>query len=189
MKKFEQTEKTIEQKKHNIERTKIVNLRILLIEELVNDTCNKFFQNLDAICKGNYTEELLSKENNSIIDVLRQFNRKMVYDQREIHTLELTGETVIKGLLTHFVDTFIKFDKLDENKWSKKYIQAYEFKADKLFNLISRSFKEIVKIEIGKDNLKDMNDYTRLQLVVDFISGMTDNFALNLFQKLQGIKI
>ena len=45
--------------------------------------------------------------------------------------------------------------------------------------------------ETNNDNIKlyDINDYQKLRLIVDYISGMTDNFALTLYQKLQGIKI
>ncbi|WP_374117533.1 hypothetical protein, partial [uncultured Chryseobacterium sp.] len=33
------------------------------------------------------------------------------------------------------------------------------------------------------------NEYKKFQLVVDFVSGMTDSYAINLFQELKGIKL
>ena len=32
-------------------------------------------------------------------------------------------------------------------------------------------------------------EYKKLQLIVDFVSGMTDSYALNLYQELKGIKL
>ena len=32
-------------------------------------------------------------------------------------------------------------------------------------------------------------EYKKLQLIVDFITGMTDSYAINLYQELKGIKL
>jgi dGTPase len=32
-------------------------------------------------------------------------------------------------------------------------------------------------------------EYKKLQLIVDFVSGMTDSYAINLYQELKGIKL
>ena len=33
------------------------------------------------------------------------------------------------------------------------------------------------------------SEYKKLQLIVDFITGMTDSYAINLYQELKGIKL
>ena len=44
--------------------------------------------------------------------------------------------------------------------------------------------------KVFEDIEKYSNDeYKTLQLIVDFISGMTDRYAIRLFQELKGIKI
>ena len=37
--------------------------------------------------------------------------------------------------------------------------------------------------------LEDLDNYYKFRVIVDFISGMTDKFALNHFQKISGQKI
>ena len=114
------------------------------------------------------------------------FNRNYIFNQKDICSLELTGECVIKGLLDIFVDDFINFNNKETEEENKKY----KIKRDnKLYYLISHSFKDIIKIESGVDTLYDLDDYFKLRLIVDFISGMTDNFALKLYQNLNGIQI
>ena len=38
-----------------------------------------------------------------------------------------------------------------------------------------------------KKNVKP--EYKKLQLILDFVSGMTDTYALHLYQELKGIKL
>ena len=44
---------------------------------------------------------------------------------------------------------------------------------------------------IGKDNKynENLDKYNRIQLVIDYISGMTDSYALNLHKTLLGTKL
>ncbi len=39
------------------------------------------------------------------------------------------------------------------------------------------------------DTIQKLDDYYKLRIIVDFVSGMTDQFALNHYQKLSGQKI
>ena len=36
---------------------------------------------------------------------------------------------------------------------------------------------------------EELSDYEKIHLVVDFVSGMTDSYAMNLYQELMGIKL
>ncbi len=173
MSEFEKQIKNINTNKNNIETTKIVRLRVFLIQKLVGETCKEFVKNIAAIKEGKYKKEL--KGDTNLIDLLRQFDIDNIYKQREIQSLELTGEKVIQSLLQYFVDTFIN------NPDARR--------AERLWNLISRSFKELMKIEERKSELNNVDDYYKLRIIVDYISGMTDSFALDLYRKLQGIEI
>jgi len=158
----------------NRERTSIVKLRIFLIQELVNLALENFLSNIDVIEAGNYSKELIKDDNkNGFAEILGNFCFENVYKQREIESLELTGCSVIRGLFDHFVPALMYND----------------IKADKLYNLISRSLRTIVELETGKDELSKIPNYYILRLIVDYISGMTDKFALNLYQRLKGITI
>ena len=55
----------------------------------------------------------------------------------------------------------------------------------RLYKIISASHRKVFE-----DIEKYPNDeYKKYQLIVDFISGMTDTYAIDLFQELKGIKI
>jgi len=173
----------------NKEQTKMVNLRISLIQHLVEKAVKTFITNYEPIMEGIYSEELIFDVNDeintddenkySIGKALQEFTNKYIFSNREIQKLELTGETVIRGLLDHFVDSFLCYNC--ENS-------KHKARARKLLSLVSNSLKNIVVLETNTKEFYEWNNYYKLRLIVDYISGMTDGFALNLYQELQGIK-
>jgi dGTPase len=44
-------------------------------------------------------------------------------------------------------------------------------------------------VESRKDAIERLNPYQRLLCVTDYVSGMTDGFAVELYQRLSGIKL
>jgi len=88
--------------------------------------------------------------------------------------LEAVGVRVIHGLLDLFVPAVMS--KCRNDLYTEE---------GKLFNLISVSLRELNRIHGG--NLID--HYNQLQLVTDYICGMTDTYALNLYQRLEGMQL
>jgi dGTPase len=179
-------DKKVDFNNKNAEQTQIVNFRIYLIQHLVEKAVKNFIDNYDSIMNGSYIAELIFDDKDGVnqhhlplAKVLQKFTVENIFSKREIQKLELTGESVIRGLLDHFVDSFINY---------KKEGDKYEKRAKKLFSLISNSLTTIVFFETNIKELSDWNDYYKLRVIVDYISGMTDGFALNLYQELQGIK-
>ncbi|MBC8487763.1 MAG: dNTP triphosphohydrolase [Bacteroidetes bacterium] len=168
-----------ENKSINLEVTRIVKFRIFLIQELVNIACTNFLENIDKIEKGEYHNELIFDGEKCLAETLDKFTNEFIFTKREIQSLELTGESVLTGLLDLFIDDIINYNK---NKYTKK-------RAEKLMGLISGSLKVSALIESKETDIFKIDNYYKLRLIVDFISGMTDKFALSLYQKLSGIKI
>ena len=166
--------------KINIERTKMVDLRLFLINNLLDEIIINFYENLDKIEKGEYYGELLYDNKTGIGKALKKFEKEKIFIQREVESMELAGKSVLEGLMNHFVFTFLNHKEEKDN---------HSQEARRLFNLISRSMKSIIEIEKGINEIYLLNDYYKLRLIVDYISGMTDKYALKLYQKLSGIRI
>ena len=65
-------------------------------------------------------------------------------------------------------------------------------KEQKLFQLISENFRYVQSFDKDTNSTVEFNTltlYEKLQLVTDFISGMTDTYAVNLHQKLLGTRM
>lgn len=156
---------------------KIVSLRIFLISYLVKLAIDNFVKNYDLIFKGEYQKELIHDDPNGVEERLGKFCNDYIFPKREILSLELTGDTVLKGLLKQYIDYIFHENK----KYSAKAV-----------SLISGSIIKVAKLENKLDldsDFNKFNDYYKLRIIVDFISGMTDQYALTHYQKLSGQKI
>ena len=152
---------------------KIVALRLRLINILVAIAVDNFIKNYDDICRGKYNKELVQDDPGNVDEVLSQFCKKNVFPQREILSLELTGDTVIKGLLDRYIDYILRGTG------------SYSRKAERM---ISKSIMKAAKLETGlaDGTIDDLPNYYKLRVIVDFVSGMTDQYALSHFQMLHG---
>ena len=139
-------------------------LRAMLINKLVNLSSDIFVKNYDTIMEGRFEKSLIAHlpefEKNAL-ELCRNESIKHIYRHPSVVKIELTGFNVIGTLLEEFTDAVLNPD----TPYNKK-----------LLSLIPEQFK----VETG-------DTYTRLQSVIDFISNMTDLYAVQLYKDLRGI--
>lgn len=173
------------------EVNKVVQLRIKMISKLVKIAVDNFIRHYDSITAGTYHTELIQDDPNGLEDNLANFSYNKIFPKREIQFLELTGEAVINGLLKYYTKYLFhsnkKYRKRAFNLISKSIIKA------SILDNGRKSFKRAEEFSNMENNLfyhfEQLNNYSKLQLIVDFVSGMTDQFALNHYQKLSGQRI
>jgi len=162
------------EKKYKLDISKIVNLRIYLIKRLVDLAVKNFTENIKKIYDGKYNYELIYDDKDDLAKKLQEFCVTEIFPKKEVQSLELTGHSVLTGLL----DYYIQFTFHESKDYRKRAI-----------GLISNSIKKIACMETGAKSFDELNNYYKLRVIVDFISGMTDQYALNHYQKLSGQKI
>ena len=147
--------------------------------------------------QGQYNNELI-EDNDGVAKLLKYITRKYILSNREITSLEITGEAVITGILNAYIKYFFHTNK-DFRDRGKSLISRsifmtvlHEHKVaysdDSYFN---KKYKDYQSIESLYD-VFDVADFTveeRFRLIRDFIACMTDKFALNHIRKLNGQKI
>ena len=151
------------------ENERIGYLRAKSISELVNELADLFVDQEKNILSGKLEEDLLSLiPRNQYLNTITEVSRKKIYRSRSVVEREVAGYEVLGGLL----DTFIS-----------AYNEAYEGhlspKNRAIINLLPGRIKENTPGEL----------YYRLMVVIDFVSGMTDSYAVSLFRKIRGISI
>lgn len=143
-----------------------------------------FEKHYDSLMRGSYEHELIYQTNQELImHILKAFMGEYVFPDRSIITLELAAKSIMESLLDKFVHAILYYDYKDEHH-NVNYKMS---KADKkLVSLLSQNHKENYKKEAeGKSEEEKL--YLRLLLVTDFISGMTDTYAKQIYQELNGI--
>lgn len=124
----------------------------------------------------------------ALVEWLRELFPKYIYCEREIVENELKGFEIITYLLAELVDSVLKLEFDDNGNVTKRSKKRFP-KQYRLSQLISPSFVRTFQKEIKKDGSNELTHiYYRLKLVVDYISGMTDSYAKEVYEKLRGVK-
>lgn len=121
-----------------------------------------------------------------------------MYCHETVERVELAGYTAIFGLLDHFecllncsTDRFASSLDYSRNKDSTNKPIIIEKKLLTLFprNYIKVYFDDLQKLNKSDDNYRFTEWNIRAHLVTDFISGMTDDFAVTTYQTLSGMRL
>jgi dGTPase len=164
----------------------MVAFKTSVINEAIDAAASAFTANVTGVMSGEPVKLLPNNsEIRALLKKVNEFARDRIYSHPSAERVELAGRNVISGLLTHLkslldldCDAFMKLVSGDA-----KANRGREFEL-RIFRLLPKSYKEKYLAEdLGSET------YRREHLMVDFIAGMTDDFALETYQVLQGIRI
>lgn len=161
-----------DERKNHIRRTfnlvsdtneQIAYLRSSVIGLLIKECTGVFLEHEAEILSGTFDNPLIKRISERPAQAYKHcadISFTKVYRSRDVLDIELAGFQVISTLLELMIDAVTSPDK------------AY---SQLLINRVS-----------GQYNIKSPVLYERIQAVLDYISGMTDVFALDLYRKING---
>lgn len=139
-------------------------LRAKAINTLAWTCAQIFFEQQETLLCGNFNQSLTDALREPYADAwaaIGQVSVKRIYNHSSVIQKEVAGYKVMAGLLEEFVPALIH----NNTHYYKKLVQ-----------LIPQQFQS------------DSEDvYSRIQSVLDFVSGMTDLYAVELYSKIKGI--
>ena len=141
----------------------IAYLRATIIGILIRECTRVFVENEEAILDGTFEGALISHIDAPLSNAYKQCSKvaiEKIYSSRDVLDIELAGFHVITTLLELMIDAVQSPDK------------AY---SQLLINRVSNQY------DINSPTL-----YGKIQAVLDYISGMTDVYALDLYRKIKG---
>lgn len=144
----------------------IAYLRASVIGKLVKQCVDVFWEKQDEILSGSFQKPLIdqvSPVSLSALKTIRKVSIQNIYNDRSVVEIEISGYQIIGTLLEVFVEAMLNPDE----GISKKMLQ-----------LVPDQYRG-----------KHKTSYEKVQAVVDFVSGMTDLYALDLYRKIKGINI
>ncbi len=144
----------------------IAYLRSSVIGLLVNECAEVFINNEPAILDGKFESSLI-KHISSLPDkayrAATDISYKKIYKTKDVVDIELAGHRIIGFLL----DTFITAIENPDAKYS-----------------------QLILSRIPEQYEKDAPSlYQRILSILDFVSGMTDVYALDLYRKITGMSL
>ena len=136
-----------------------------------------FIEHYDEIMQGTYKKDLfygtgVEKMMKALGDIAYQY----AFISKPIFKLEIAAKSIIDFLLDKFVEAVLYYDT--EAKLSDVHKKWVSF--------ISEDYKNIYH-HFSNGCPDEEKLYLRLLLVTDYVCGMTDSYAKNLYQELKGI--
>ncbi|KAA0990102.1 deoxyguanosinetriphosphate triphosphohydrolase [Dyadobacter aurulentus] len=143
---------------------KISLLRAKSISTLIGQCSELFYNEQKTILAGNLNKSLIDsmpEPYRSAMKEIECISVSKIYNYSSVVQIEVAGYKVIGGLLEEFVPAYLN----NNNHYTRKLVE-----------LIPKQF-----ITSKED------PYSKIQTVLDFVSGMTDLYAVELFRKIKGI--
>lgn len=173
------------------EKRRMCDFRVKAIQYFVDLALKNFKLNLKKIDIGEYSKELI-EDNDHLSSVMQDFAKEYIFPQRQIEQIELTGFSVINGLLDILLNCAFSSDKKFRNHLKSVLsntlltvaIREQDSNRDK-----DTEYKYISKKDLLNYDIEKMDAYSKLRIIVDLISGMTDKYAVGMYQKLSGQKL
>ena len=141
-------------------------LRAGVIGKLIYESIRIFTENQKDILQGEFAGSLIGALQNrqaKAMETVKEISFKQVYAHRSVVEIEIAGYKIIGTLLEEFVGAIMN----PGDMYSKK-----------ILSLLPEQYKT-----------KSSSEYLKIQSIVDFVSGMTDVFALDLYRKIKGISL
>ena len=141
-------------------------LRAGVIGKLIYECIGIFTENQENILSGIFESSLIGSlkgKQAEAMNAVKDISYSQVYNHRSVVEIEIAGYKIIGTLLEEFVGAIMDSKDL----YSKK-----------ILSLLPNQYKT------ESDSV-----YLKIQSVVDFVSGMTDVFALDLYRKIKGISL
>jgi dGTPase len=168
--------------KRQADESRVQLFRTFAMVEFVRSASLVFEQKYDSIMAGEYTGELLvDGDSAQLLKRCKKVARQFVYTAPQTLRLEIMGRNVIHSLL----DTFWGAARLapDDLKSPENVF------ARKAYSLLSHNYLTTFQTCVRDDEKQGAVsplplNYRRLQLLADYIAGMTDTFATSLSHEL-----
>ena len=161
---------------HLSKSEKVAYMRAKAIGMTIDEAVEVFDAHQDDLLAGKPLGELASLIPSA--DKLRALKSRTmcdVFSMPNVLQIEAAGFEIIGGLLDVIVTAIDGEARPSRNPGKDLF-------GKKVLKLIPEEF-------VGPALKPDESPYERLLLAIDFVSGMTDSFALDLFRKLRGVTI
>ncbi|MCK9424893.1 MAG: deoxyguanosinetriphosphate triphosphohydrolase [Ignavibacteriaceae bacterium] len=153
------------------EKEKIGYLRAKSITLLVEQLAEVFLEHEEQILNGNFENELIGVISaRKPLEKIKKVSERKIYSYKTVIEREAVGYEVLGGLLDIFVLALLDSTNTQLSHRTKTIIKLFP----QQFTLAQNSEEDF---------------YSKLLQITDFISGMTDSFAVSLYRKLKGISL
>ena len=148
------------------ENEKVVYMRASVIGKLENECVTAFLAHEEEILAGTFEGSLIdniSERQKKAYKECEKISYSKIYQSKPVLDIELSGYQIMATLMEVFIEAAVNPSR---------------FYSKQLLRRVSSQY------DIENENLEE-----RIMAVIDYISGMTDIYALDIYQKINGISL
>ena len=145
---------------------KVVYMRACVIGRLEAECARVFVEHEAEILQGAFEGSLMQHVDADVAkayDACTRLSVNRIYNSKPVLDVELSGYKIMETLMESLIEAAVSPEKYHSEQLRKRFSSQYDI------------------------NSGDFE--TRVMAVIDFISGMTDIFALDIYQKINGISL
>lgn len=150
-------------------------LRAKAIGRLLESAAAVFLENEDAILAGTFDDELLERSPVAVpLQGVLSVAKETIYTARPALEIETAGFEVLGALLALFTNA----------------VEARAGVPGTRFTTRERMLMRLLPTQfLAHDGEPDSDPYIRLLQIADFVAGMTDSYAVDMYRKLKGFDL
>lgn len=159
-------ERRIEEEGVTDNNEKVVYLRACVIGKLENECVRVFIEHEDEILSGTFQGSLIDHISAEPSEAYRHCSKlsvERIYRSKPVLDVELSGYQIIQTLMVHFIEAAVHPERFYSRQLIGRVSSQYDITAPSL--------------------------EARIMAVIDYISGMTDVYALDEYQKIIGVSL
>lgn len=148
------------------ENEKVVYMRACVIGKLENECVKVFVNHEDEILNGTFEDSLIKHISPLQHDAYKhciEVSKQKIYQSKPVLDVELSGYKIMETLMDALVEAAVMPERFHSKQLINRFSSQYDIKSNDL--------------------------ETRIMAVIDYISGMTDIYALDIYQKINGISL
>lgn len=148
------------------ENEKVVYMRASVIGKLENECVAAFLAHEEEILAGTFEGSLIdhiSERQKKAYKECEKISYSKIYQSKPVLDIELSGYKIMATLMEVFVEAAVNPSRFNSKQLLRRVSSQYD---------------------IENENLEE-----RIIAVIDYISGMTDIYALDIYQKINGISL
>lgn len=145
---------------------KVIYMRACVINALERACVDAFMRHEDEIMRGEFSGSLIDSIDDRLVKAYRnctELSKKRIYKSKPVLDVELSGFKIMDSLMEVMTEAAVN---------------PQRFYSRQLISRVSSQY------DISAPDLE-----TRIMAVIDYISGMTDVYALDIYQKINGISL
>ncbi|MCH4148158.1 MAG: dNTP triphosphohydrolase [Prevotella sp.] len=148
------------------ENEKVVYMRACAVGILESECVKAFVEHEQEILEGTFKGSLIDSISPLQRDAYKHCQKvsiKKIYQSKPVLDVELSGYKIMETLMKDLVGAAVEPEKYHSQQLIKRFSSQYDIQSQDL--------------------------ETRIMAVIDYISGMTDVYALDIYQKINGISL